>query len=219
MRANAARGNCRRGEARLGYANPPSSLAMMAPPMSEPNAQEPTMEEILASIRRIISEDEPAAEAAAEPEAAGEPEAAAEPVAAAPAFEPEPAFAAEPEPEVDDVLELTERAPEPAPASAFETLGDLDVYSSPEPVPAPRAPLAPAAPEKPLVSAPVAASSGAAFGQLAQRMAMPREGRTLEDVVREMLNPLLKAWLDEHLETIVQAKVEAEVERIARRHT
>ncbi len=52
----------------LGYANPrPTSFsAVMAPPMSmsEPNVQEPTMEEILASIRRIISEDEPAAEAA-----------------------------------------------------------------------------------------------------------------------------------------------------------
>ena len=71
---------------------------------------------------------------------------------------------------------------------------------------------------EPLVSAHTAASSASAFGALAQRIAMPREGRTLEDVVREMMNPLLKAWLDEHLPAIVQAKVEEEVERIARRH-
>ena len=32
-----------------------------------------------------------------------------------------------------------------------------------------------------------------------------------------LMNPLLKAWLDEHLPAIVQAKVEEEVERIARR--
>ena len=62
--------------------------------MSEQTSQEPTMEEILASIRRIISEDDAPAEGAA-PEA--EPE--AEPAqAAAPAFEPEP----EPEAEEDD---------------------------------------------------------------------------------------------------------------------
>jgi cell pole-organizing protein PopZ len=46
---------------------------------------------------------------------------------------------------------------------------------------------------------------------------MPAEGRTLEDVVRELLRPLLKAWLDEHLPGIVQAAVAEEVERVSRR--
>lgn len=158
------------------------------------------MEEILASIRRIISEDEePAAPSALEvpPEA--------------------------PEPERDDVLELTERAPEPEPAApALESVGDLDIYpAAPEPTlaraPAPPPAAAAAFPGESLVSEPVAASTASVFGQLAHRVAMPKEGRTLEDVVREMLNPLLKAWLDEHLPAIVQAKVEEEVERIARR--
>jgi cell pole-organizing protein PopZ len=45
---------------------------------------------------------------------------------------------------------------------------------------------------------------------------MPSEGRNLEDVVRELLKPMLKHWLDEHLPEIVQARVDAEVERIAR---
>ncbi len=45
---------------------------------------------------------------------------------------------------------------------------------------------------------------------------MPPAGRTLEDVVRELLRPLLKAWLDENLPRIVEAKVAEEVERIAR---
>jgi len=67
------------------------------------------------------------------------------------------------------------------------------------------------------MSAPAADETATAFGHLARSIAMPAAGRTLEDVVRELLNPLLKAWLDEHLPTIVQAKVEEEVERIARR--
>jgi hypothetical protein len=180
----------------------------MAAPMSEPNAQEPTMEEILASIRRIISEDEPAGETAV---AEVEPEPEPAPIA----LRPEPAPEPEPEPEVDDVLELTERAPEPV----FESVGDLDVYAAEakSPPPAAVAPPPPRA-EETLVSAPIAASTASAFSLLAQRVAMPKDGRTLEDVVREMLNPLLKAWLDEHLPAIVQAKVEEEVERIARRH-
>jgi cell pole-organizing protein PopZ len=46
---------------------------------------------------------------------------------------------------------------------------------------------------------------------------MPDLGRTLEDVVRELLRPLLKEWLDENLPAIVEEKVQAEVERISRR--
>ena len=45
---------------------------------------------------------------------------------------------------------------------------------------------------------------------------MPAEGRTLEDVVRELLRPLLQQWLDANLPGIVEAAVQAEVERIAR---
>jgi cell pole-organizing protein PopZ len=192
--------------------------------MSEPNAQEPTMEEILASIRRIISEDEPAADSAAAedaPEAEAEPEplaAAPAPVAAAPEPVAVAAPAPEPEAEAEDVLELTEVAPEPAPAAAVESLGDLDLYPPADARPKAEPAAAPMRPAEPLVSGSVAASTGAAFGQLAQRLALPKEGRTLEDLVREMLNPLLKAWLDDNLPAIVQAKVEEEVERIARRH-
>ena len=45
---------------------------------------------------------------------------------------------------------------------------------------------------------------------------MPVEGRTLEDVVREMLRPMLQQWLDDNLPGIVQQAVDAEVERISR---
>jgi cell pole-organizing protein PopZ len=165
------------------------------------------MEEILASIRRIISEDD----APAEPEAAA-PAPAPEPVvAAAPEPEPEPEPEAEPEP-AEDILELTNRV------APRESVGDLDVYTKPEPAPEPMpapAPVAAAEPEG-LVSHTSASAAASAFGQLSAAIAMPAEGRTLEDVTRELLRPLLKAWLDEHLPRIVEAKVAEEVERIAR---
>lgn len=172
--------------------------------MSEQATQEPTMEEILASIRRIISEDDtPADESAPEPavDAAPEPE----PVAAA----PEPV----PEPE-EEVLELTQKIEEPQ-----STIGDLDVFEAPpaQAAPAFDDPLA-SEPEESLVSEPIATAVSSAFGQLQQRIAMPSSSTTLDGVVRELLRPLLKEWLDAHLRAIVEAKVEEEVERQARRH-
>ena len=66
------------------------------------------------------------------------------------------------------------------------------------------------------MSASVAAATAATFGRLSSSLLMPAEGRTLEDVVRELLRPLLQQWLDDNLPSIVQQAVEAEVERIAR---
>jgi cell pole-organizing protein PopZ len=171
------------------------------------SSQEPTMEEILASIRRIISEDE------AEPT----PAAAA---SAPPPEEPPPAESAaeeelpilEDEFEEEGELELTEKV---------ESHGDLDVYSSDAAETGDAEPdMGGADPETmgmgELVSAPAAAAAAAAFGRLSGNMAMPAPGRTLEDVVRELLRPLLQQWLDENLPGIVQRAVDAEVQRIAR---
>ncbi|MBX3485075.1 DUF2497 domain-containing protein [Phenylobacterium sp.] len=189
--------------------------------MSEQSSQEPTMEEILASIRRIISEDEAPAEGG-EPAAAPEPEpeAAVAEEAPPPAPEPEPEPVAaeapppapEPEPEPedeDDDLELTQRV---------ETHGDLDfVEAAPPPAPEPvAAPPEPAPVAASLVSEHVATAAAAAFGRLSANIAMPASDRTLEDVVRELLRPLLQQWLDDNLPGIVQQAVEAEVDRIAR---
>lgn len=203
--------------------------------MSETNAPEPTMEEILASIRRIISEDEPAASAPADAAApAGDPPRPPEP-AATPT--PAPAAAPAPEPRHEEVLELTDRfEPEPpaAPPAAPSTpaLGDLD-FSSPAPAPAMQAPRpAPAPParpapapaafsapvhDEPLVSASNADRAADHFSTLSSSLAMPASGRTLEDVTRELLRPLLKEWLDQNLARIVEERVQDEVERISRR--
>ena len=207
------------------------------------------MEEILASIRRIISEDDaPAAEpAVTHPEPATHATHAAHATHVAPEPAPTPHLAAiahpspahEEEDEEEDVLELTEPAPK-----AAETHGDLDVFAAhpaPEPVVAAPSSPPPPAPE-PVQIAPVAEApthtaffssagldeerliSGGAedraashFGKLSHSIAMPAPGRNLEDVVSELLKPLLKDWLDTHLPAIVEEKVQAEVERISRR--
>jgi cell pole-organizing protein PopZ len=185
--------------------------------MSEQTSQEPTMEEILASIRRIISEDEAPADGAEGPVAEPEPvPAAAEAPLPIPEPEPEPeaAPAAEFAPEDDDDgdLELTQKV---------ETHGDLDfVAADPEPAPAfSPEPMdedpAPVLTDN-LVSEHIAAAAAATFGQLSSNMLMPAEGRTLEDVVREMLRPMLQQWLDANLPGIVQEAVQSEVERISR---
>lgn len=184
------------------------------------STQEPTMEEILASIRRIISEDEPAAE---------EPVAEAEPAGhhAAAAEEDGPLVLE------DDVLELTERVHDDPPTKESEPEIDILDFSAPEPEPEPEptpipaaaaaapptpppAEAPPMAPDEPLVGAPAASSAASAFDMLERTVMMPAAGRTLEEVVRELLRPMMKGWLDEHLPSIVEAQVAAEVERIAR---
>ncbi len=170
------------------------------------------MEEILASIRRIISEDDaPADEAAVvEPEAEPEPEAFA-------AAEPEPVVGHEAEEEEEDVLELTQPF---EPASGMVSIGDIDAYEpevAPAPAPAPKpAAKAPSAPSAGLVSKSTESAAASAFGSLTSNLLVPKSDRTLEDVTRDLLRPLLQAWLDENLPSIVEEQVRIEVERISR---
>lgn len=173
------------------------------------------MEEILASIRRIISEDDAPAETAAE--------AAPEPVAEVVA---EPDFEVE-----DEVLELTE----PYEAAQAEVIGDLDVgvpvyeaEAEPEPevaiedYPVEDVPVS----DGGLVSDTTAANAATAFAGLAASVGRPAmsdvpnmpfdSGNTVEGMVRDMLRPMLKSWLDANLPALVEREVRKEVERIAR---
>jgi cell pole-organizing protein PopZ len=183
--------------------------------MTDQTAQEPTMEEILASIRRIISEDDAPAETAA---------AAPEPVVEI-APEPEPIFpaAAEaPAPVEEEVLELTERYEAPA----AESIGDLEVADV-APFPAAAEPVAAPVYDS-LVGESAAASAASAFAGLAATFQKPEapvaapqdlpfvSGNTVEAMVQAMLRPMLKEWLDANLPGIVEAQVRKEVERIAR---
>jgi uncharacterized protein len=233
--------------------------------MNQPaKAQEPSMEEILASIRRIIADDdatkpqkpEPAAAKPAPPPPAppAKPAAAvAEPAAMSqddidamlsnfdqPAAAPPPPPPPEPEPEPEpeaDVLDLTEAmaAPEPEPP-AFRTIGsepdvmfaEAEPEPEPPPPPARRAPApqaarpapppaaaAPGVPEPHIMSANTSAAVDAAFHSLAQTV-LVQNAKTLEDLVKEMLRPLLKSWLDDNLPVLVERLVRAEIERVSR---
>lgn len=204
--------------------------------MTDQTAQEPTMEEILASIRRIISEDDAPAEtaAAAAPEdgdGADEPEVEGEPVVSSALMDETPSTQM-PAASEDDVLELTEAYEAPA----AESIGDLDVSpAEPEPVSAPVSesvfapePVAASAPEPAssydtLVGDSAAASAASAFAGLASSLRKPEpmdistgSGPTVDELARSLLRPMLKEWLDANLQTIVEAQVRKEVERIAR---
>lgn len=166
-------------------------------------SSEPTMEEILSSIKRVIEESEGAPTAAA--------------ARARRAIRP-----AEPE---DEVLELRDPAPfPPAPASA----DPAPVSSTPlpraepvsEPPAAPRpAPAASTAPADPLLSATAAAATRGPLEALSRMVVKPESpgADTLEGLVRDMLRPMLRDWLDANLPPIVEAMVAREIARISGR--
>jgi cell pole-organizing protein PopZ len=226
--------------------------------MTQPaKLQEPSMEEILASIRRIIADDDATKSA---PQPAEAPKAAAP--AARPAPPPPPTRVSPPEPSVadeappsmaasdldgganaddqaSDIFDLTESmaapppAPNPAPAPQFRTIdGSFDVSyeEAPEP-PSPQMaePRRSASSETTmaedsgyfgdaraqLISSATSAAVDSAFNTLAQTV-LVQNARTLEDLVREMLRPMLKAWLDDNLPGVVERLVRAEIERVSR---
>lgn len=161
-------------------------------------SKEPTMEEILASIRRIISEEGEAAPEAAKPEPA-------RPVAAAPEPKPQPVsqqsiddIFGEDDEEGEDVLELTQSVEAPA---------------SP-----PYQPEVPPLTES-LVSEQTVAATTQTLHSLSGLLVRnyPGSENTLEGLVREMLRPMLKEWLDAHLPEIVERTVAREVARITGR--
>jgi cell pole-organizing protein PopZ len=243
--------------------------------MTQPaKAQEPSMEEILASIRRIIADDESAKAPPAKP---APPPPAPPPAAAAPAPRPAamppPASVAPPPPaepapppapahsqsmNQSDVDAMMEAAPAPAPAApvnqahhdilelteqmtapaeeeppSFQTIdGQSDVVftdAAPQPEPPRVVEEPPRTPEEPprayappppavdhsLLSASTSAAVDSAFNALAHTV-LVQNARTLEDLVREMLRPMLKSWLDDNLPSMVERIVKAEIERVSR---
>jgi cell pole-organizing protein PopZ len=211
--------------------------------MTEPKAQgqEPTMEEILASIRRIISEND-------DPNAAAAP---AKPAGGNPTSTPQSAD--------DGVLELTDMVgadgkvvtlsatngassvniPEPPAKEEFPTMAEPTPeapISQPADMPADDVELSAPEPrntedsEEALVAAGTAAASASAFAVLAGELSRKSgdgaplagslpigSGRTLEDLVKEMIRPMLREWLDANLPKLVERMVKREIERIALR--
>ncbi len=188
--------------------------------MSDAKGQhEPSMEEILASIRRIIAED-------------------GEGAPAPPAAEEKPARG-------EEVLELTEVVeedgtvvsitaggkkpfaeppppPPPPPPKAIFGVESAPPRAEPEPLPPP--PPMPVESDERLVSQATEVASVSALSQLAglggrdQLGSLPLgdAGRTLEDLVRELLRPMLRDWLDAHLPQLVERLVQDEIRRMSR---
>jgi cell pole-organizing protein PopZ len=69
--------------------------------------------------------------------------------------------------------------------------------------------------ESTLISSATSAAVDSAFNSLAQTV-LVQNARTLEDLVREMLRPMLKSWLDDNLPNLVERLVRAEIERVSR---
>lgn len=196
---------------------------------AQPKPNEPSMEEILASIRRIIADDE------VKPAEASAPAPTPEPPPAAPQLQ----LVEEID---DDVLDLGAEAslvvspamaePEP-PAVAIQPSLDVDFLEAAEPefkpepqseppaqmfvppafVPAQSAP--PSLDMAALISEQAGSAVNNAFGALAHTV-LTNNARTLEDLVKDMLKPMLKTWLDDNLPTMVERLVRAEIERVAR---
>jgi len=210
------------------------------------------MEEILASIRRIIADDD--AKPAKGPTSAQETVPPAKQPAAAALVTPTPALAkpaappapkpaavansqdeiaamlaeldgppkltpkaAAPQPAAPDVLHLTESITTPAttppgPAPSFRTIkANPDVVFANRPEPSP----APPTPDRGLISSETVKAVDSAFNTLAHTV-IGQNARTLEDLVREMLRPMLKSWLDDNLPGMVERIVRAEIERVSR---
>ncbi|MBA5776459.1 DUF2497 domain-containing protein [Stappia sp. F7233] len=221
----------------------------MANPKS---AQEPSMEEILASIRRIISDDDaPPAEPAVEEETDMDAGASMSQDDLDKLFDSDGGSDIEieaPE-EDDDVLELTEELAvedDDADAGDFDMVNGFDKQESElafvEPDEEPdmagfdvamdeeedetedmdlAAMVADQVSDEVseeaerLLSPTTDNAVHSAFSDLASTI-LTKNARTLEDLVKEMLRPMLKAWLDQNLPTMVERLVRQEIERISR---
>jgi len=236
--------------------------------MTQPaKVQEPSMEEILASIRRIIADDEakpPPAEKAQAPEPAKAEKPAPAPVKPAPMADvpppriapAAPAKVAPPPPApavsnnqddidallsgLDEATSVDEIRPAPPDVEVFELTDEMAVPSVAPPQPsfqrvepqddieftesdASRAinrqpaydPPTFDAPSQPILSRSTVSAVESAFNTLAHTV-LSNNARTLEDLVKEMLRPMLKSWLDDNLPGMVERIVKAEIERVSR---
>ncbi|MGV6871699.1 PopZ family protein [Pseudochelatococcus sp. B33] len=177
---------------------------------------EPSMEEILASIRRIIADDQ----AHSEPLPGDGVSADAGVDVSAITFDDDVLNAAETGEDDAPAPPARNDAPrqaQPRQAAAPASPADREAPVPPEPAaaPPPTARSAGGEPQEPLLSSAADASAASAFQTLSS-VVLSRSPRTLDDLVQDMLRPLLKAWLDEHLPPLVEKLVKAEIERISR---
>jgi cell pole-organizing protein PopZ len=188
-------------------------------------AHEPSMEEILASIRAIIADDREAnaAKAAAAPT----------PAAAKTPAGPQIIYSSFGGARASAELPPREPAPQEglgalgpnlpwAPRPSGETKIEPPAPPPPRPAPPPARPQAPPALERDLATAEAPLLSResdrrvtTSFQSLAAAVAPP-DPKRLEEMARDLLRPMVKAWLDENLPELVERLVRAEIERVSR---
>jgi cell pole-organizing protein PopZ len=163
-----------------------------------PSDPDPSMEDILSSIRRILNEDEPAPAPAPDVLVLNESMMVQEPGSTPPGTTPPgttPLAASMP---ASGMAAAGMTAAGAAGDAAASAMGGL---------------IAPAA----------AAAAATSVGELVRTIsaergaAVHRGGPTIEDLVREEIRPLLKAWLDTNLPPLVERLVRAEIERVVGR--
>ncbi|MBN8996904.1 MAG: DUF2497 domain-containing protein [Rhizobiales bacterium] len=205
------------------------------------------MDEILASIRRIIQDEDVRksgvrASALAASEEADEPKPAGK-VSRLFAEDVEDAVAEDVVPEVkpppaagdDNVVELAiaeamkaaraemtggQKAADapaaPVEAASVRRVEARPVAPAPRPVPPVSRPAAPTAPvAAPLLSPRADAAVAGSFQQLAGKM-LAGGARPVDEVVEELLRPMLRNWLDTNLPPLVERLVREEIERVSR---
>ncbi len=155
--------------------------------------QEPSIEEILASIRQIISDDDE--------------EETKEEVLESPVRHDD-----------DDVLELTEEdLVDPEPESEPEIEMRDPIEEEEEKIMAPP----PESVPSDILSSSTQASALSSLSKLTKKMPINSsrsyDGITLEDIVRETLHPMLREWMDDNLPSMVERIVQKELEKLARR--
>ena len=171
--------------------------------MAEPTppASDPSMEDILASIRRILNEDE--APKAAVGSADGVLQLDESMMVGAPTPPPPPPLP----------------SPEQTPVAVAMPLAIPEITQA-----APTTDVAVATADVAVATADVAVVTGESVASLLRRLVANREpvvvhrgGPTIEDMVREEIRPLLQAWLDANLPSLVERHVRLEIERVVGR--
>jgi cell pole-organizing protein PopZ len=157
-------------------------------------AHEPSMEEILASIRNIIADD-PAREVAPKRQQA-------------PASMPQIVYSKDAPRSYGDAAELSERPDVDAPTV---------VWRRPQAVEAEPAAAADAVQHssEPLLSPEADEAVALSFGALSANLEV-RSAELADSMVRDMLRPMVKTWLDDNLPTLVERLVREEIHRVAR---
>jgi cell pole-organizing protein PopZ len=157
--------------------------------------KEPSMEEILSSIKRIIAEEGEEAVQAAPRRMRAEAKAAPAPV--------EPVHI---EPVVEEVLELTDEIAEEEAVPALKATPKT-------------APVAETDTDDSILSVESEVAARHSLSALSSMLVTPKDGgdNTLEGLVRAMLKPMLKEWLDTRLPSMVEEMVAKEIARITGR--